>query len=107
MSTTKVAIIDDDASVRRSIERMLRSNGLRVRTFASAEAFLAEADTITTGCLVLDIQLPGMSGLDLQRQLASSGIHLPVIAMSGSANHRLERETTRLGARVFRGAGDP
>jgi CheY-like chemotaxis protein len=96
-----VVVIDDDASVRRSIERMLRLNGLRVRAFASAEAFLAEADATPTGCLILDIQLLGMSGLDLQGQLAASAAQIPVIAMSGSANAKLERETRRLGARVF------
>jgi CheY-like chemotaxis protein len=96
-----VVVIEDDASVRRSIERTLRLHDLRVRSCVSAEDFLGEIDTMMTGCLILDIQLPGMSGLDLQRLLASSGVEIPIIAMSGSANASLERETRRLGARVF------
>ena len=95
-----VCVIDDEVSIRRSIERVLVLNGLRVRTFASAEEFLAAPD-ITRGCVVLDLQLLGMSGLELQRTLNASGRTLPIIAMSGSTDTRLESEAMLLGARAF------
>jgi FixJ family two-component response regulator len=64
-----IAIVDDDGLFRRSLERLLKSSGFRVRTFRSAEAFLQGGDVDGTACAVLDIRLPGISGLDLQRQL--------------------------------------
>jgi two-component system response regulator FixJ len=96
-----ICVIDDDASIRRSIERLLVLNGLRVRTFGSAEAFLAEGPDIAAGCLILDVQLPGVSGLELRKQMASSGMAIPVIAMSGSTDERLESEAMALGACAF------
>ena len=98
--TWPVCVIDDDASIRKSIGRVLALNGLRVRTFASAEEFLAAAD-LTRGCVILDLQLLGMSGLELQRTITASGRTLPIIAMSGSTDTRLESEAIRLGARAF------
>jgi CheY-like chemotaxis protein len=95
-----VCVIDDDVSIRKSIQRVLALNGLSVHTFASAEEFLAAPD-ITAGCVVLDLQLPGMSGLELQKTMALSGRMLPVIAMSGSTDARLESEAMLLGARAF------
>jgi len=100
-STLPVCVIDDDAGIRRSIERLLVVNGLAVRTFASAEAFLAEGPGLAAGCLILDLQLPGVSGLELRKQMTSSGRATPVIAMSGSTDERLESEAMSLGARAF------
>jgi FixJ family two-component response regulator len=94
-----VCVIEDDASIRRSIERILVLNGLRVRVFASAEAFLVEG--VAAGCLILDAQLPGMSGLELQKLMASMGETVPIITMSGSTDARLERESRALGATAF------
>jgi len=99
--TSTIYVIDDDPSIRRSIERVLVANGLRVRTLDSVEAFLKEAAGVVAGCLVVDVQLPGMSGLDLQKQLASAGSTIPIIGMSGSANPRLADEAMRLGASAF------
>jgi len=99
--TLPICIIDDDPSIRRSIERLLVLNGFRVRTFASAEAFLAEGPDVVAGCLILDLQLPGVSGLELRKQMTSSGRAIPVIAMSGSTDERLESEAIALGAHAF------
>jgi CheY-like chemotaxis protein len=99
--TLPICVIDDDPSIRRSIERLLVLNGFRVRTFASAEAFLAEGPGVAAGCLIVDVQLPGLSGLELRKQMTSSGRATPVIAMSGSTDERLESEAMSLGARAF------
>jgi CheY-like chemotaxis protein len=96
-----VYVIDDHASVRRSLERALVSIGLRARTFASAEDFLAELDASAQGCLVVDVQLPGMKGPELQRLLLEAGWALPIIAMSASLDRQVERTALRHGARAF------
>jgi FixJ family two-component response regulator len=87
--------------VRRSLGRLLRSVELRVETFASAEAFLESIDRSASGCLIVDIQLAGMSGSDLQRQMTSALWSMPVIAMSGSHDQQIETDAIRLGARAF------
>jgi FixJ family two-component response regulator len=74
-----VAIVDDDASVRRALQRLIRSAGYIIQTFASAHEFLGSLPTPRAACLVLDIQLPGMSGFDLQKRLAADGVGIPVI----------------------------
>jgi FixJ family two-component response regulator len=74
-----VAIVDDDAEMRAAIEDLLNSNGLRTRSFPSAEAFLQSVDGGEPGCLILDYRLPGMSGLELQRELLARGRAIPVI----------------------------
>ena len=99
---TRVAyVVDDDVSMRRSLARLLTLSNWRVRLFDSAEAFLKEADSLRYGCLVLDIQLGGMTGLDLMALLAERGYRFPVIAMSGFLDERTESEALRLGARAF------
>jgi len=99
--TSTVYVIDDDASVRRSLARLLTSYRFNVRTFESAEAFLEDVDASADGYLILDLQLLGMSGPELQGRLSSSRWLLPVIAMSGSHDRQLEDEAIRLGARAF------
>jgi FixJ family two-component response regulator len=74
-----VAIVDDDAGVRTAIEDLLNSNGLRTRSFPSAEAFLQSRNGGDPDCLILDYRLPGMSGLELQRKLQAKGRAIPVI----------------------------
>jgi len=100
-STRTVYVVDDDASMRRSLLRLLTASNFRVRVFDSAEGFLEQADTVSDGCLVVDIQLGGMTGLDLMTQLMERGFSLPVIAMSGFHDERFEGEVLRLGARAF------
>lgn len=77
-----VFVVDDDPSVRRSIERVAQSIGFQVQTYRSAADFLQRARFAGPACLVLDVRLPGLSGLDLQRELIKSGIQLPIIFMT-------------------------
>src|SRR2546425_585279 len=74
-----VFVVDDDPSVRRAIQRLVESVGLQVELFASAQEFLRSKRPDAPSCLVLDIRLPGISGLDFQRQLAEANIHIPII----------------------------
>lgn len=78
-----VYVVDDDASVRKSLERLLESVGLRAELFASAKAFLDYNRPDSPACLVLDVRLPGLSGMDLQRELAASNTRIPIIFISG------------------------
>jgi len=100
-TSSVVYIVDDDPSMRRSLARLLTLSNFHVRVFDSAEAFLKEVDALPDGCLVLDIQLGGMTGLDLITLLSARGFRLPIIAMSGFHDERTECEALRLGARAF------
>src|SRR5256886_16845836 len=77
-----VSVVDDDESLRRSLRNLLRSVGFGVETFASAEEFLRSAQRGSTSCLVLDLRLSGMSGLDLLQQLAVEVSHIPVVILT-------------------------
>jgi FixJ family two-component response regulator len=85
MSPAKPAVyvVDDDPSVRVAMERLLKSVGLTVRTFASARGFLDQATPEWSGCLIADLRMPGMGGLDLQDQLSARQVNLPVIFLTG------------------------
>jgi CheY-like chemotaxis protein len=96
-----IYLIDDEEIVRRSLARLLAQLSLPVRTFASAEEFLAETDATAGGCLILDINLAGMQGGELQRYLIAAAWPLPVIAISGSTDPRVKSEALRLGAAEF------
>jgi two-component system response regulator FixJ len=87
--------------MRVSLKRLLALSNWRVRAFESAEDFLADLDTLSHGCLVLDIQLGGMDGLELLRRLADKAAAWPVIVMSGSHDESAESDALRLGARIF------
>jgi FixJ family two-component response regulator len=78
-----VFVIDDDLSVREAIRNLIMLVGLRVETFGSAQEFLRSERPDLPGCVVLDVELPGLSGLDLQRELAAHGIKLPIIFITG------------------------
>lgn len=78
-----VFIVDDDRGVRDSLQHLMQSVNLRSKAYASASEFRAAYDPSTPGCLLLDIRLPGMSGLDLQEQLAAEGVPLPVLIITG------------------------
>jgi FixJ family two-component response regulator len=78
-----VYVVDDDASVRVALDSLVRSVGFRVQTFATAQDFLQHKPVNAPGCLVLDVQLPGLNGLDLQRELLHADIRIPIIFVTG------------------------
>ena len=96
-----VCVIDDDVSVRRSLSRLLMLAGCAVRVFASADEFLDDPGRRDAACLVLDVQLIGLSSQELQRQLSGEPGAIPVVAMSGSHDPQAETEALRLGALAF------
>jgi FixJ family two-component response regulator len=105
-----VAIVDDDAGVRAGIEGLLNSVGLKTRTFASAEAYLRLKDRTAVQCLILDMRLPGLSGLELQRQLQGKGVSTPVIFVTADddVDGRLRTQMEQAGASaVLRKPCDP
>lgn len=96
-----IAIIDDDASVRTATASLVRSLGLEAGTFASAEAFLAAPRLRETACVITDVQMPGMSGIDLQAQLRASGSCLPMIFITAFPEERVRRQAIAAGAVGF------
>src|SRR5882672_12871904 len=96
-----VSIVDDDISVRRSTRRLLRSSGFRAEAFASAEEFLESKSTAKTACLILDLRMPGMNGLELQRRLSQNGNGVPIIFLSAHASEEDARSALRAGAVQF------
>jgi len=96
-----VSIVDDDLSVRRSTRRLLRSAGFRAEVFASAEEFLMSGRAEETACLILDLRMPGMNGLQLQRQLADASNPIPIIFLSAHASADYERRALLAGAIQF------
>jgi two-component system, LuxR family, response regulator FixJ len=96
-----VFIVDDDPSLRRSLRNLLTSVGFRVQTFESAEAFLESGSGEHAGCLVLDLRMPGMSGLDLLRHLKTSGSRIPVIVLTAHGDDDARRQSLGAGAVAF------
>ena len=102
--TTKeplVSIVDDDVSVRRSTRRLLRCCGLRAEVFPSAEDFLQSGFAAETTCLLLDVRMPKMDGLELQRRLGETHQLIPIIFLSARASEEEERRALRAGAANF------
>jgi FixJ family two-component response regulator len=98
-----VSIVDDDESVRTAIGRLVRSLGYRSSEFASAEAFLASPWRTETACLIADVQMPGMSGLDLQDALRAQGTLLPVIFITEFPTDAVRKRAQAAGAAGFFG----
>ena len=96
-----VFVVDDDASMRRSLESLLRSVGNDVRLFASAQEFMQAPRPDAPGCLVLDVRLPGMSGLTFQHELAKAGVGLPVIFITGHGDVPMTVRAMKAGAAEF------
>jgi len=92
-----VAVVDDDENLRRSFARLLRAAGLRPITYPSAEAFLADTMHTRFDCLVLDVQLPGISGLELQEQLSAEGITTPILFITAYDDPRSREKAYALG----------
>ena len=96
-----VFVIDDDASMRDAVSRLLNAVGLTVQTFASAREFLAGRLPDVPGCAVLDVRLPGLSGLDLQREMVERGIHIPVVFITGHGDIPMSVQAMKAGAVEF------
>jgi len=96
-----VFIVDDEADIRRSLEILVASIGLAVETFATAKDFLQRYDSQAPGCLILDVRLPGMTGLELQKELSARGTCPPIIFISGHGDVALASEALRAGAVDF------
>jgi FixJ family two-component response regulator len=103
MTETKpiVFVVDDDLSVRRSTERLIRSIGLEVQTFTSAREFLKNPRPKGPACLVLDVRMPGLSGMDLQRELDRSEIHIPIIFITAHGDIPMSVRAMKAGAVEF------
>jgi FixJ family two-component response regulator len=101
--TRLVSIVDDDESLRRSVKNLLTSVGFQVETFASAEAFLQSAHRADTRCVVLDLRMPGMSGLDLLTHLAATGSPIPVVILTAHSDDEARRRMLQAGAVAFLG----
>jgi DNA-binding NtrC family response regulator len=96
-----VFVVDDDASIRESLRNLFRSAGLNTKTFASAQEFLASPGTDAGSCLVLDVQLPGLSGLDLQQELAKLDVQIPIIFITGHGDIPMSVRAMKAGAIEF------
>src|SRR5947209_6769271 len=99
--TAMVFIIDDDAAVRAAIQSLLKSVGLRSVSFATAHEFLTSERLDGPSCLVLDIRLPDLNGLDFQRQLADAGVHIPIIFITGHGDIPMTVRAMKSGAVEF------
>jgi FixJ family two-component response regulator len=100
-NTKMVAIVEDDQSYRLAVQRLLKSAGFSVRSFATAEDFLSSGQQQETGCLIADIRMPGMSGLDLQAKLISDQYPIPTIFMTAHGDEKMRLQAMRAGAVKF------
>ena len=100
-SNAVIAIVDDDPSVREGLSSLIRSAGWQAETFASAQEFLARPGAEAPSCLVLDLQLPGLSGLDLQKRMAEVGLEIPIVFLTGHGNIPASVQAMKAGAVEF------
>ena len=96
-----ISVVDDDDCVRESLQGLLRSVGFAVQVFASAEEFLDSEDLQQTHCLILDVRMPGMNGLELQSQLASARSEIPVIFITAHGNETSRTQALKNGAVAY------
>jgi len=96
-----VFVVDDDLSVRKSLESLFRSAGLKVRLFASAQAFLSHPSVRAPSCLVLDVSLPDLNGLDLQQRIAQERVHMPIVFITGHGDIPMSVKAMKAGAVEF------
>src|SRR5450755_2305939 len=102
MATTQtVFLVDDDPGVLKALSRVLRADGWSVESFESAEAFLARPEHMVEGCLVLDVTMPGLDGLELQRRLSAVGESLPIVFLSGHGDIPMAVRAIKAGATDF------
>jgi FixJ family two-component response regulator len=100
-STPLISIVDDDDSLRGALENLMRSAGLRAQGFSSAEEFLRSEQLQETGCLILDVRMPGMSGLELQRQMAVGNSRIPIIFITAYEADNWRIQALEAGAAAF------
>ncbi len=98
---TVVFVVDDDSSVRESLNRLFRSVGINVQTFGSPQAFLQAEKIDAPGCIVLDVKMPGLSGLDFQNELIELNIHIPIIFITGYGDIPMSVRAIKAGAIEF------
>ena len=96
-----ISIVDDEACVRESLSSLIRSVGYKAKEYASAEDFLTSGRRDETACLILDVSMPGMDGLELQRRLAEAGWKIPIVFLSALASEEEKRRALRAGAADF------
>jgi len=96
-----VFVVDDDTSLRESLKNLIRSVGLRVEAFASAQEFLGSKRPNVPSCLVLDVRLPGLSGLDLQKRMAEADVEIPIIFITGHGDIPMTVQAMKAGAVEF------
>ena len=96
-----VAIVDDDDSVRSALQGLMKAVGLPARAFASAEEFLDSGQQKDTGCLIADIRMPGMSGLELQASLNAENYRIPIIFITAHGDEKMRMQALRAGAVEF------
>lgn len=96
-----VYVVDDDVSVREALKNLLRSIGLKVETFSTANEFLTKKDLFGPGCLILDVRLPGLSGLELQRKLAEASSSIPIVFITGHGDIPMSVRAIKSGAVEF------
>jgi FixJ family two-component response regulator len=94
----RVYVVDDDASVRKALGRLLRASGYAVEIFGTAEEYLAGAAPAVPACLVVDVRMPGMGGLDLQAALAGTARELPIVFITGHADRAAQAQALAAGA---------
>ena len=101
MASDLISVIDDDESIRRTTKLLIESFGYRAAVFESAEMFLTSAQLCETSCLIVDVQMPGMNGLQLQSHLAAEGHPIPIIFVTAYGNKESRRQAIQFGAVAF------
>ena len=96
-----ISIVDDDESMREALQSLLRSVGFRAKTFASAEQFLQSDQIENTACLILDVRMPGMSGLELQRRLMATQCRIPIVFVTAHGDEEARSRALQEGAVEF------
>lgn len=97
----QVSVVDDDESVRKSLARLIRSAGISVNTYSSGQDLLDALETAPPKCLLLDVRMPGMGGLEIQRRLAETSLDLPIIFISAHEDEEVRAQAIEAGAIAF------
>jgi len=96
-----ISIVDDDDAIRHSLEDLIRSIGFRTQGFPSAESFLSSTEVPSTACLILDVRMPGVNGLDVQRNISAAKLRVPIIFITAHADSDAREQALKAGAVAF------